>query len=317
MPRTSEAGTATKLPAVHLSRRYAAPPALVFKAWTSSLHVRRWFCPTGYSVVEARVQPGHGEGPFEVCMQSPEGARHWIRGRFTEVVPFVRLAIEMDVSDQGGHLLFSCHTTVALAEDAGGTRMEVVQTYTVRDPAALWMIEGAPQGWQQTVDRLEVLLAEMQEEREGRSVVHATFRLERLYDAPVGRVWKAFTDEEAKAKWFGAAASEWTLLEREMDVRVNGRERLKGRWKAGVVSTFDALYHDVILNERLIYSYEMHLDERKISVSLSTVALQGEGQKTRLTLTEQGAFLDGYDDAGAREHGTGLLLDALGASLGD
>jgi hypothetical protein len=32
-------------------------------------------------------------------------------------------------------------------------------------------------------------------------------------------------------------------------------------------------------------------------------------------VTEQGAFLDGYDDAGAREQGTGLLLDALGASL--
>jgi len=34
-------------------------------------------------------------------------------------------------------------------------------------------------------------------------------------------------------------------------------------------------------------------------------------------LTEQGAFLDGYDDAGSREEGTGHLLDALGASLRD
>ncbi len=32
-------------------------------------------------------------------------------------------------------------------------------------------------------------------------------------------------------------------------------------------------------------------------------------------MTEQGAFLDGYDDAGSREHGTGFLLDKLGASL--
>jgi hypothetical protein len=32
-------------------------------------------------------------------------------------------------------------------------------------------------------------------------------------------------------------------------------------------------------------------------------------------LTEQGAFLDGYDDAGSREHGSGFLLDALGAAL--
>ena len=100
-----------------------------------------------------------------------------------------------------------------------------------------------------------------------------------------------------------------------MDVRVGGRERLRGRWEGGVVSTFDATYHDVIPNERLVYSYEMHLNEKKISVSLATMQLKAEGRKTTLQVTEQGAFLDGYDDAGSREHGTGHLLDALGASL--
>jgi uncharacterized protein YndB with AHSA1/START domain len=102
-----------------------------------------------------------------------------------------------------------------------------------------------------------------------------------------------------------------------MDVRVGGTERLKGRWKGGVVSTFDATYHDVIANERLVYSYVMHLDEKKISVSLATMQLLAEGSGTRLMVTEQGAFLDGYDDAGSRERGTGFLLDALGASLRD
>jgi hypothetical protein len=32
-------------------------------------------------------------------------------------------------------------------------------------------------------------------------------------------------------------------------------------------------------------------------------------------VSEQGAFLDGYDDAGSREQGTGKLLDSLGAAL--
>ena len=43
--------------------------------------------------------------------------------------------------------------------------------------------------------------------------------------------------------------------------------------------------------------------------------LKTENGKTTLIVTEQGAFLDGYDDAGSREQGTGYLLDALGASL--
>ena len=81
-----------------------------------------------------------------------------------------------------------------------------------------------------------------------------------------------------------------------MDVRVGGRERLKGRWEGGVVSTFDAVYHDVIPNERLVYSYEMHLDDRKISVSLATMQLKRTAARTTLKVTEQGAFLDGYDE---------------------
>ena len=59
----------------------------------------------------------------------------------------------------------------------------------------------------------------------------------------------------------------------------------------------------------------MHLDDKKISVSLTTLQLKDEDGKTTLAVTEQGAFLDGYDDAGSRERGTGHLLDAPGASL--
>jgi hypothetical protein len=62
----------------------------------------------------------------------------------------------------------------------------------------------------------------------------------------------------------------------------------------------------------------MHLNDKKISVSLATMQLKAvSGGNTVLKVTEQGAFLDGYDDAGSREHGTGHLLDVLGASLAD
>jgi len=148
-----------------------------------------------------------------------------------------------------------------------------------------------------------------------RSVVHATFHLERIYDAPLAQVWRAFTEPAAKAQWFGAPSEQVEILERAMDVRAGGRERLKGRWGRGVVSMYDAIYYDVIENERLVYCYEMHLDDRKISVSVATIQLKANGKGTRITVTEQGAFLDGYDDAGSREHGTNELLDALGRSL--
>jgi len=50
-------------------------------------------------------------------------------------------------------------------------------------------------------------------------------------------------------------------------------------------------------------------------VSLATLELKPAGTGTRLVLTEQGAFLDGYENAGSRERGSNYLLDALGRSL--
>ena len=304
------------LPPVRVSRTLHAPRELVFRAWSSADHVKRWFSPTGYTVPQANVRMQVG-GPFEVLMRSPQGEEHWSRGKFVEVSEFDRLVIDFTVEDAKGHALFGAYTEVAFADTLGGTRMDVMQTYTVLDPDAAWMAEGAPQGWAQTLDNLAAELRRMQTAAPTqRSVVHAIFTVERTYDAPVAHVWRALSDESAKAKWFGRSSDELEMIERSMDLRVGGRERAKGRWQGGVVSTFDAIYHDIVPNERLVYTYEMHLDERKISVSLATLQLQAHGPtRTTLKVTEQGAFLDGYEDGGAREHGTGLLLDKLGESL--
>lgn len=304
-------------PPLRLSRVFNARRETVFKAWSSADHVKRWFSPETFTVPQATVEMKVG-GPFEVCMRSPDGTEYWTRGKFVEVTPHTRLVIDTHATDAAGEKLFRAYTEVEFSDALGGTRMDVVQTYTFMDPSiAAPMVAGAPEGWRTTLDKLEKEIMRMQggAETGARSVVHAIFHLERSYDAPVARVWKALTDEAAKQKWFGGAPGRWELLERHMDVRVGGRERLKGRWEGGMVSTFDATYHDVIANERLVYTYEMHLDDRKISVSLATMQLKAEGGKTTLAVTEQGAFLDGYDDAGSREHGTGQLLDRLGASL--
>ncbi len=305
-----------KLEPLRLSRVFHARCETVFKAWSTAEAVKRWFCPETFSAPDATVEMRVG-GTFDVCMRSPAGEEHWVRGTFVEVTPHTRLVIDMVCTEAAGRRLFRAFTEVGFADVLGGTRMDVVQSYTMIDPSVTWMVKGAPDGWRSTLDKLEKEVVRMQggTVTGTRSVVHATFHLERTYDAPITRVWQALTDEGAKSKWFSGPPGKWELIERHMDVRVGGSERLSGRWEGGVVSTFDANYHDVIANERLVYSYAMHLDEKKISVSLATMELMSDAGKTTLKVTEQGAFLDGYDDAGSREHGTGFLLDALGASL--
>jgi uncharacterized protein YndB with AHSA1/START domain len=317
--RTSTQTTGIAQPEpLKISRTFHAMRETVFKAWSTAEHIKRWFCPDTYTIPEAKVDM-HVGGAFEVCMRGPNGDEHWTRGTFVEIVPNTRLVIDMRVTDKAGTPLFRAHTAVDFSDALGGTRLDVVQAYTFEDPSIAGpMVGGAPEGWRMTLDKLDREVIRMQDGAETgvRSIVHGTFHLTRTYDAPAARVWKALTEPKHKEKWF-ARAPGLEVLERSLDARPGGRELVKGRWEGGLVSTFEAIYYDVIVNERLVYSYEMHMDDRKISVSLASMQLKAEGAKTTLMVTEQGAFLDGYDDAGRREHGTGLLLDALGATLKD
>jgi uncharacterized protein YndB with AHSA1/START domain len=307
-----------EVPPLRLSRVFHARPETVFKAWGAAEHVQNWFSPKTYAVPEARVDMRVG-GVFEVCMRAPSGERHWTRGRFLEVTPHERLVLDLHVEDLGGRTLFTALTEVSFAAVPGGwTRMDVVQTYAFRDPGmAAPMVAGAPEGWRTTLDKFEetVLRLSGAAGAEIGLVVHGAFLLERLFEAPRHRLWRALTDPEAKATWFNGPPDDWELLQRSMDVREGGREVAKGRFSSGLVSSFEALYHDVVAERRLVYSYVMRLNEKKISVSLATMQLESEGAQTRLLVDEQGAFLDGYDDNRAREEGTNVLLDALAGAL--
>jgi uncharacterized protein YndB with AHSA1/START domain len=322
MAQTVEATTkqadAAQPPPLKISRVLHAHRDRAFAAWCSAEHLKRWFAPHDYTTPHAEIEARVG-GLFELTMRAPDGHEHLLHGVFREVVPDTRLVIDMRVTQGDGAPLFRAVTELDFADALGGVQLDVTQTYTFDNPAlAVAMVGGAEAGWGATLSQLET---ELLRDQGGvgvieRSVVHATFHLERTYDAPAARLWKALTDPAAKDKWFGPQTG-FERHERHMDVRVGGSERLKGRWENSVVSSFDALYLDVVPQERLVYSYVMHMNEKKISVSLATMQLKATGSKTTLLVTEQGAFLDGYDDAGSRETGTGYLLDALGASLKD
>jgi uncharacterized protein YndB with AHSA1/START domain len=151
-----------------------------------------------------------------------------------------------------------------------------------------------------------------------RKLTHTTFELTREYHAPVSKVFQAFADPEMKAKWFAGPADQWRTLGSSMDFREGGREFSEGEFgDNGPVSRFDAEYHEILQDVRIVYSYEMRFDGAKLSVSLASIAFTPTDAGTRLTLTEQGVYFDDLDNSEQRKRGTQDLLEAIAPVVED
>ena len=151
-------------------------------------------------------------------------------------------------------------------------------------------------------------------------VIHDTFAIERTYPVPPSSVFAAFASKEAKNSWgdtgdLGEPGAD--ARESEFDFRIGGHER-HGFSYEDISYRYDACYYDIVPDQRIIYSYEMHADGARISVSVATIEFLATQAGTALTWTEQGAYLDGFDGAEApqlRREGTAAMLDGLAEYL--
>lgn len=147
-----------------------------------------------------------------------------------------------------------------------------------------------------------------------RNAAHGTFSLERTYSKPPAKVFAAWAEPEKKMKWFVGPAQA-TTPKREFEFRIGGREELHTDLGNGRVARYDAIYRDIVPDERIVYAYDMYVNDTRISVSVATVEFFAEAGGTRMKLTEQGVFLDGHDDKGSREEGTIYLLGNFSAFI--
>src|ERR1700683_2080154 len=141
-----------------------------------------------------------------------------------------------------------------------------------------------------------------------RRILHGTFTLEPRSPTAPDRVFAAWAEPAAKARWFAGPKAEHRL-----DFRVGGRET--GRTAAGdghPALAFESVYHDIVPGQRIVYSSTLSAGGELSTVSLTTVEFQAVAEGTRLLLTEQDAFLDGQDEPGWREEGTRQGLGARG-----
>jgi uncharacterized protein YndB with AHSA1/START domain len=146
------------------------------------------------------------------------------------------------------------------------------------------------------------------------TIQHATFVIERVFDAPPEAVFHAFTDEGARHRWF-TTSNNWPIQEFHYDFRVGGQERGRFSPDGKTIILNDVVYQDIVPGKRIVSAYTMTVNGKRISASLATTEFLAENGKTRLVYTEQGAFLDDLNQATGREQGCAALFDSLGREL--
>ena len=143
---------------VTLTRVFAAPRALVWKAWTDSKMMAQWFGPRGFTnpVCELDVRVG---GSLRIVMRGPDGNDYPMKGVFREVVAPERLVFTNIALDKDGNHLLEGETTVTFAESNSKTTL-TLRTHAVGlVPIAPQMLAGMEAGWTQSIDKLEELVA--------------------------------------------------------------------------------------------------------------------------------------------------------------
>jgi uncharacterized protein YndB with AHSA1/START domain len=135
-----------------LTRRFAAPPRLVYAAWTEPERMAQWFGPRRTRVVEARSDARTG-GRFAVLLVEPgTGEEHHVSGGFREVVPDQRLVFTWAWRSTPER---ESLVTVTFAPEGDGTLLTLTHERLFDETAR----NDHRRGWTEALDRLGEALA--------------------------------------------------------------------------------------------------------------------------------------------------------------
>lgn len=137
------------------------------------------------------------------------------------------------------------------------------------------------------------------------------YTITRLFDAPRELVWRAFTEPEQYAQWFGPVDSRLEAV--SMDVRPGGAWRATMILADGTEIPWSGSYLEVVGPERLVFTVS---DEGSPGGEYEQMAvtLTDRGDQTELVLRQSGGHLTDEQYGQAKE-GTSSFLDRMAELL--
>lgn len=207
MPGRDESDSARE---IVMTRLVDAPRALVWRVWTEAEHIGRWWGPRGFKTTtrEMAVAPG---AAWRFTMRGPDGTDYPNRIVYREVVAPERLVYDHD-DDAGGDGFV---VTVTFADEGGGTRVTMRSLFPTTAERERVIGFGAVELGRQTLDRLEEHVADEAAEGEPADVI-----ITRVFAAPRELVYRAWTDAEHLARWWGPKG--FDVAVKTLDLRPGG-----------------------------------------------------------------------------------------------
>jgi len=304
-----------------ITRIFDASRELAWKAWTDPEAVKRWWGPKYFTAPVSKIDLRVG-GKYLSCMHGPDNKDYWSTGVYREIVPMERIVCTDSFADEKGNVVPASYygmpgewplellVTVSFEETGGRTKM------TLRHeglPEGL-MREQCEAGWSESFDKLAESIVPADRTRviaeRGKQEVIIT----RLYDAPRNFVFRAYTDPDLIAQWWGPRR--FTTAIDKMEVRPGGLWRYVQHDDAGNKYAFHGVYHEVLSPERIVATFEF--EGMPGHVSLDTAVFEETGGKTKVT--SRSVFQSVEDRDGmlksGMEEGVYETMDRLAELLG-
>ncbi|MFI5186185.1 MAG: SRPBCC domain-containing protein [Chitinophagales bacterium] len=253
-----------------LTRIINAPREVVFRAWVDREQLEKWWGPKGFTNPVCNIDPKPG-GNILIHMKAPDGIVYPIDGEFHEIVEPEKVVFTSAALDKNGTRLFEVLNTVTFTDDDGKTKLSLHATVSNITDEGKKYLDGMNEGWNQSIDRLAELVSV-------KTVLNdPPIVLERIFNSPVEKVWKAITDPDQMREWYFPQLKQFKTeegFETEFNVHQDGKDWLH-IWKIT----------EVVLSKKISLEWKYG---GYPGMSLLSFELFPQGNKTRFVLTHKG-----------------------------
>jgi uncharacterized protein YndB with AHSA1/START domain len=283
-----------------ITRVFDSPRDVVFQAWIDPQQIGSWWGPKGFTTTtyQMDVRPG---GVWRFVMHGPDGINYQNKIVYLEIVKPERLVYDHGDEADAEHF----RVTVTFAEEEGKTRLtmrSVFKSAAARDEVVTRY--HAIEGGNQTLDRLAEQLA--------KNATRQELVITRIFDAPRGLVFQAWTEPERLRRWWGPKG--FTNPVCEVDARPGGAIRIHMRAPDGTIYPMTGVFQEITAPERLVFtSSALDKTGNWLFEVLTTVTFSEHGGKTKLTLNARvtKATAEAAPHLAGMEQGWSQSLDRL------